>query len=715
MSQPYADVAARNLSRQQAEEVLAWLAAEIARHDTLYHAEDTPEISDADYDRLVRRNKAVEARFPGLVRADSPSGRVGAAPARGFAKIHHDVPMLSLANAFSDEDMEEFVGGLRRYLKDLSDDPAVTLELLAEPKIDGLSASLLYREGVLERAATRGDGTTGEDITANVRTIAEIPAQLHGSVPEVIEVRGEIYMTRDDFAGMNARQEAIGGKLFANPRNAAAGGVRQIDPEITRSRPLRFFAYGWGQLSAPVAARQSDFLARMHDWGLPVNQRTQLCRDLDTVKAVYQDLAAARAALPYDIDGVVYKVDRLDWQQRLGFVSRAPRWAIARKFPAEQAITRLNDIIIQVGRTGALTPVAVLEPVNVGGVIVSRATLHNADEIDRKDVRVGDQVIVQRAGDVIPQVVSVVLGSRPADAKSFTFPDRCPCALETPVIRPEGEVVARCSGELACPFQQVEKLRHFVSRGAFDIEGLGEKQIKLFFDKGVIRSPAAIYKLERWNETADPPLQDWDGWGAKSVDRLFEAIRERQTIGLDRFIYGLGIRQVGEATARLLARHYGDLPSWQAAMLRAAGERKESPDARKPDDVGEAFADLCNIDQIGLSVADDLIAFFSEPHNVAVVTDLAAELTVEPVVVADVANSPVAGKTVVFTGSLDTMSRSEAKSRAEALGAKVAGSVSAKTDYVVVGADAGSKARKATELGVKTLTEQAWLALIGQE
>lgn len=713
MSQPHADVAAKNLTREQAAEALEWLAEEIARHDALYHAEDDPELSDAAYDALVRRNRAIEKQFPSLVREDSPSRRVGAAPSSGFAKIQHERPMLSLANAFSDEDMAEFVSSVRRFLKELSDNPDAPLELMAEPKIDGLSAALIYRNGRLEQAATRGDGSTGEDITANVCTIDEIPDQLAGDAPEVVEVRGEIYMSRDDFMAMNRRQEEAGGKLFANPRNAAAGSVRQLNPEITRSRPLRFFAYGWGQLSEPVADRQSGFLERARAWGLPVNQRATLCRDLDGVRAVYDRLSADRADLPYDIDGVVYKVDRLDWQQRLGTVSRAPRWAIARKFPAEQAITRLNAITIQVGRTGALTPVAQLEPINVGGVMVSRATLHNADEIERKDARVGDHVVIQRAGDVIPQVVSVVMDKREQDAEPFRFPTVCPCDLKTPVVRPNGEVVARCSGELACPYQQVEKLRHFVSRNAFDIEGLGEKQIKLFFVKGLVRTPGDIFKLQQWNSD-EPPLRDWDGWGEKSAANLFDAIETRRTIGLDRFIYALGIRQVGEATARLLARHYGSLEAWQAAMLQAKAERRAAPETGKPAEVGEAFADLCNIDQIGLSVADDLCEFFAEPHNVGVVRDLEDQLTVEPVAVADTAGSPVAGKTVVFTGSLETMSRSEAKAKAESLGAKVAGSVSKKTDFVVIGADAGSKAKKAADLGVETLSEEDWLALIGQ-
>ncbi len=712
--QPYADIAARNLTREQAEEALAWLAKEIARHDALYHGQDAPEISDAEYDALVRRNRAIEKQFPDLVREDSPSRRVGAAPASGFAKVRHERPMLSLANAFSDEDMAEFVLGVRRFLKELWDDPDAPLELLAEPKIDGLSAALIYRNGVLEQAATRGDGVTGEDITANVRTIGEIPEQLTGKVPEVLEIRGEIYMRREDFLAMNRRQEETGGKVFANPRNAAAGSVRQLNPEITRSRPLRFFAYGWGLVSEPIVSRQSEFLQRARDWGLPVNDRAQLCPDLESVRAFYEAMAADRASLPYDIDGVVYKVDRLDWQERLGTVSRAPRWAIARKFPAEQATTRLNGILIQVGRTGALTPVADLEPVNVGGVIVARATLHNEDEIRRKDVRIGDHVVIQRAGDVIPQVVSVVPEKRPPDSQPYVFPTTCPCELRTPVIREEGGAVARCSGELACPFQQVEKLRHFVSREAFDIEGLGEKQIRLFFERGVIRTPGDIFRLRQWNETADPPLQKWTGWGDRSAAKLFEAIDARRTIGLDRFIYALGIRQVGEATARLLARHYGSLGAWQDAMLRASRELAAAPEGARPEAVGDAYADLCNIDQIGPSVARDLCAFFAEEHNLGVIRDLEAQITVEPYVVADTGASPVAGKTVVFTGSLVTMSRSEAKARAEALGAKVAGSVSAKTDYVIVGADAGSKAKKAAELGVTMLSEEEWLALVGQ-
>ncbi len=711
MSADLSDVEALTLEEAAAE--LERLAAEIRHHDELYHGDDAPEISDAAYDALVQRNRAIEARFPELVRDDSPSKRVGAAPKSGFAKVKHTVPMLSLANAFSDEDMADFVAGVRRFLKELSDDPEAKLDLLGEPKIDGLSASLLYEGGELVRAATRGDGTTGEDITANARTIGVIPNKLGDGAPDRIEIRGEIFMTRDDFMAMNARQAEAGAKVFANPRNAAAGSVRQLDTEVTASRPLKFFAYSWGAVDGLPVDRQSGFLEAATAWGLPTNPLSQVCGSLEDVNDFYQRLLRERPDLAYDIDGVVFKVDRLDWQQRLGNVSRAPRWAIARKFPAEQAMTRLNAISIQVGRTGAMTPVAELEPINVGGVLVSRATLHNEDEIARKDIRVGDTVVIQRAGDVIPQVVSVVLDQRPKDAQPFAFPTVCPCPLATAVTRQPGEAVARCSGELACPHQQVEKLRHFVSRNAFDIEGLGEKQVKAFHERGIVNTPVDIFDLAKWNETADPPLQEWEGWGEKSAANLFDAIEARRTVPLDRFIYGLGIRQVGEATARLLARHYGTLTAWHDAMTAAAAERAATPDATKPGDVGEVFAELCNIDQIGLSVADDLVRFFSEADNVAVIKALEARLTIEAVAAPSTEGSPVAGKTVVFTGTLETMSRSEAKARAEGLGAKVAGSVSKKTDYVIVGADAGSKAKKAAELGVTVLSEDDWLAMIG--
>jgi len=687
--------AVETLTEAEAAAELAVLADEIARHDRAYHGDDAPVIDDATYDALRRRNDAIEARFPALIRDDSPSKRVGAAPAGGFAKVTHARPMLSLGNAFSDDDLAEFVDGVRRFLKELRDDPSIPMATMAEPKIDGLSVSLRYENGALITGATRGDGTTGEDVTANLRTLADVPERIEGA-PAVLEVRGEVYMTRPDFAEMNARQEAAGAKVFANPRNAAAGSLRQLDAEITRTRPLRFFAYAWGEISEPVADTHHGVIERLKAWGFPVNPLAGLCGDLDEMRVFHRDLEARRAELPYDIDGVVYKVDRLDWQHRLGQVSRAPRWAIARKFAAEQATTTVRDIRIQVGRTGALTPVAELEPVTVGGVVVSRATLHNEDEIARKDVRVGDTVVVQRAGDVIPQVVEVVGEKRPAGSAPFQTPETCP-ECDSHAVREEGEAVRRCTGGLICPAQAVERLKHFVSRDAFDIEGLGAKHIVAFREDGLIATPADIFRLPaRISEIAGR-----EGWGEKSADNLAAAIAAKRTIPLERFIYALGIRQVGEATARLLARHYGSLANWRAAMMAAA------------DPESEARRDLVDIDGVGPSMAENSVAFFDEPHNREALDDLGGELTVEDFAAPEIDDSPVAGKTVVFTGTLETLTRGEAKARAESLGAKVAGSVSKKTDFVVVGADAGSKAKKAAELGVTTLSEDDWLALIG--
>ena len=694
------------LSAEEAAAELARLAALIAQHDRLYHEQDAPMISDADYDALRRRNEAVEARFPDLRRDDSPSLRVGAAPAAGFGKVQHSVPMLSLGNAFAAEEVGEFLARIRRFLGLDAGEP---LEVMAEPKIDGLSCALRYEAGKLVQGATRGDGATGEEITANVRTIDDLPQQLKGKGwPEVLEVRGEVYMSRQDFATLNARQEEAGAKLFANPRNAAAGSLRQLDPKITASRPLHFFGYAWGEISAPLGATMMEARGQLESWGFPLNEPSAFCGGLDDLLAYYEKIMAARAELPFEIDGVVYKVNRLDLQQRLGFVSRAPRWAIAHKFPAEQAETRLNAITIQVGRTGALTPVANLEPISVGGVVVARATLHNEDEITRKDVRVGDHVIIQRAGDVIPQVVAVVPAKRPKDSKPYVFPTTCPCSLATPVVRPEGEVVARCSGGLECPYQQVRRLMHFVSRDAFDIEGLGVENIQEFWDAGLIKAPADIFRLRDHREA----ILERERWAEQSVANLLQAIEDRRRIGLDRFIYALGIRQVGQSTGKLLARSYGELAAWQAAMIQAATERAAAPEAKKPAEVGEAYAELCDIEGIGMNMADDIGAFFRDPQHKAMVNDLAAELEVEAVAAATT-DSPVAGKTVVFTGSLQTMTRSEAKAKAESLGAKVAGSVSKKTDYVVIGADAGSKAKKAEALGLAMLSEEEWQALIG--
>ncbi|CFX63524.1 DNA ligase, NAD(+)-dependent [Candidatus Filomicrobium marinum] len=692
------------LTPGQAASELERLAREIAHHDALYYAQDNPEISDAAYDALRRRNEAIEARFPELRRADSPSERVGMAPSEGFGKIRHRVAMLSLDNAFEDEDVVEFVGRVRRFLGLVEDAP---LELVAEPKIDGLSISLRYDRGRFVEAATRGDGTQGENVTANVLTIKSIPHVLKGKdVPETIDIRGEIFMDHADFQNLNVQQAASGAKIFANPRNAAAGSLRQLDPKLTAKRPLRFFAYGWGEASSLPTETQSGVVEAMGRWGLPINPRMTLCAGAEELLAYYQQLAMDRARLDYDIDGVVYKVNRLDYQLRLGFISRSPRWATAHKFPAEQAMTILRDIDIQVGRTGALTPVAKLEPVTVGGVVVSNATLHNEDEIARKDIRIGDTVVVQRAGDVIPQIVSVVLEKRPEGAEAYQFPKVCPvcgshAVRETDEKSGRRDVVRRCTGGLICEAQQVERLKHFVSRNAFDIEGLGEKTIAAFHRDGLIQSPADIFRLQHKDTQADLKIEEREGWGPQSAQKLFASIEARREIGLDRFIYALGIRHVGETTAKVLARSYGTLENFEAQM-RAAGQ----------DEAGEAFADLVNINGIGKVVAEAIAEFFAEPHNIEVLRELHKEVRTVPVetVASDTA---VAGKTVVFTGSLEKMTRSEAKAQAERLGAKVAGSVSKKTDYVVAGADAGSKLNKARELGVTVLSEDDWLGLTG--
>ena len=694
------------LSEAQAAAELERLAGRIAHHDRLYHEQDAPEISDADYDALRRRNEAIEARFPELLREDSPSRRVGGAPAGGFGKVRHSLPMLSLGNAFAPEEVGEFLARIARFLGLKDGEP---VEVMAEPKIDGLSCALRYEDGRLVQGATRGDGTTGEEITANVRTIADLPQALKGKGwPAVLEVRGEVYMARHDFADLNRRQEEAGAKVFANPRNAAAGSLRQLDPAITAQRPLHFFGYAWGEISAPLGATLMEARARLQDWGFTLNEPAALCQSLEELLAYYAQIMSARAELPFEIDGVVYKVNRLDLQERLGFVSRAPRWAVAHKFPAEQAETKLNAITVQVGRTGALTPVANLEPISVGGVVVSRATLHNEDEIARKDIREGDHVIVQRAGDVIPQVVAAVTAKRPRDSQPYVFPERCP-VCGSHAVREAGEVVRRCTGGLICDAQIVERLKHFVSRNAFDIEGLGGKHIEAFWQDGLIKSPADIFRLPDHEED----IAGREGWGDLSAANLTAAIEAKRTIGLDRLVFSLGIRQIGEATAKLLARSYGDFAGLRGAMIAAQSERTAAREARKPEEVGEHYAELCNIEGIGLSMADDLVDFFGEDHNLAVLDDLAGQLTIEAAPAAAGGTSPVAGKTVVFTGSLETMTRSEAKAKAEALGAKVAGSVSKKTDYVVVGTDAGSKAKKAESLGLTMLSEQEWQELIG--
>jgi DNA ligase (NAD+) len=684
------DTAVDALSEAEAADELARLAAEIAHHDRLYHEQDAPEISDAEYDALRRRNSAIEARFPALVRPDSPSHRVGAVAASGFAKWRHLVPMLSLDNAFAPEDFAEFTRRARRFLN-LKDEP---LALVGEPKIDGLSISLTYESGALTRGATRGDGSEGEDVTANIRTIAGIPHRI-ADAPALIEIRGEVFMTKADFQALNATQAAAGHKLFANPRNAAAGSLRQLDAAITASRPLSLFAYAMGEASAPPAATHWGWLERLKAWGFSVNPYSrQLAGEADAA-GFQAELAAARASLPYDIDGVVYKIDDLALQSRLGFVGRAPRWAIAWKFPAEQATTLLENIAIQVGRTGALTPVAQLQPVNVGGVLVARATLHNADEIARLDVRIGDTVQIQRAGDVIPQIVAVDLARRPADAVPFVFPEHCPVCGSL-AARAPGEVVMRCTGGLICAAQTEERLIHFVSRGAFDIEGLGEKTIREFHAEGLLNGPADIFRLPN-HEAA---IAAREGWGELSARNLSNAIRARLRIPLARFIYALGIRRIGEANAKLLARHYGSYATWRAQMELAV-------------QIGsEARSDLGNILRIGPAIAEELAEFFAEPRNRATVDELAGLLRIEDPEPERAATGELAGKVVVFTGKLE-MARPEAKALAEKLGAKVTDSVSRKTDLVVLGADAGSKAKRAAELGVRTVTEQEWRALAG--
>jgi DNA ligase (NAD+) len=681
------------------------LAAEVAGHDRRYHQDDAPTISDADYDALRRRLNALEDRFPGLKVDGGVSQQVGAAPSGKFGTVRHAVPMLSLDNAFEDGDVAAIVDRVRRFLGLGGDDP---LAFTAEPKIDGLSCSLRYVDGALHVAATRGDGAEGEDVTANVRTIADVPHRLAGTGwPSVCEIRGEVYLGHDDFRALNERQAATGDKVFANPRNAAAGSLRQLDPAITAARPLRFFAYAWGEMSAMAADTQSGMVAAFARWGLKTNPRMTLCRSVEALIQVYRGIEADRARLGYDIDGVVYKVDDLALQARLGFVSRSPRWAIAHKFPAEQATTILNDIEIQVGRTGALTPVAKLQPVTVGGVVVSNATLHNADEIARKDVRIGDTVIVQRAGDVIPQIVGIVPERRPAGAEPFAFPSTCPCSLRTPVIREEtaggGEgAVARCSGEFACPFQKIEHLRHVVSRRVLDIEGLGAERLPFFYeDRDLpIREPADIFTLARRDAVNLKKLKDKEGFGALSAKNLFDAIEASRTVPLDRLIAALGIRHVGETTARQLARAYGSWVGFEAAARRIA------------DGDVEARAEMDAIDQIGDAVVDAVASYFGEEHNRAIVGRLVAEVTVTDAEKPQ-ASGAIVGKIVVFTGSLEKMTRDEAKAMAERLGAKAASSVSKKTDYVVAGPGAGSKLEDARRLGVTVLTEDEWLAMVG--
>jgi DNA ligase (NAD+) len=677
------------LTDEQAAAELARLAGLIAAADRAYHERDAPEITDAEYDALRRRNAEIEDAFPHLVRPDSPARRVGGAPAGGFAKIAHRVPMLSLGNAFAAGDFTEFCDRARRFLG-LTDG----LTFVAEPKIDGLSINLTYENGVFMRGATRGDGREGEDVTANLRTMGAVPLSLAGEAPARIEIRGEVFMTKSDFLALNAAQEAAGAKIFANPRNAAAGSLRQLDPRITAGRRLSLFAYAMGQASERVAETHWAYLERLRAWGFIVNPLSRRLDGEAQAQDFQAEMAAARAGLGYDIDGVVYKIDDLTLQDRLGYAGREPRWAIAWKFPAERATTLLLEIGIQVGRTGALTPVANLQPVNVGGVLVTRATLHNEDEIARKDVRVGDTVVLQRAGDVIPQIIAPVLDRRPADAVPYVFPDRCP-VCGSAAVRPPGEVVRRCTGGLTCAAQAEERLVHFVSRPAFDIDGLGEKTVREFIAAGLLRQPADIFKLP----AHEAEIAGREGWGELSARNLTRAIAARRQIPLARLIYALGIRRIGESNAKLLARHYGNFDNWRAQMLAAS---EPGSDAR---------TDLAAILGIGPAIAEELAEFFGEPHNLAALDSLVAELqSIEDAVAAEGA---LVGKVIVFTGTLATMTRPEAKAMAERLGAKVSDSVSKRTDIVVVGEDAGSKAKKAAELGVRVVSEQEWRTIAG--
>jgi DNA ligase (NAD+) len=688
-----------NLAEAKAE--LKRLAKEIVEHDERYHGQDAPTISDAEYDALRLRNAALEERFPELVLAETPSKRVGAAPQEKFGKVQHRVPMLSLGNAFQEREITEFLGRVRRFLN-LPE--ATEIEVTAEPKIDGLSISLRYENGTLVQAATRGDGAEGENVTANVKTIGDVPEKLTGKAPAVLEVRGEIYMSHKDFAKLNEKQSQDGDRTFANPRNAAAGSLRQLDSSITAARPLRFFAYAWGEAPELPGKTQWDVVMGFKKLGFPVNPLMKLCRSSEELLAHYRSIEERRADLGYDIDGVVYKVNRLDWQARLGFVSRSPRWAIAHKFAAEKATTVLEGIDIQVGRTGALTPVARLKPVTVGGVVVSNATLHNEDEIARKDLRIGDMVTVQRAGDVIPQIVAVIVEKRPRNAVPYEFPKVCP-ACGSHAEREERDtgktdVVRRCTGGLICPAQRVERLKHFASRNAFDIEGLGDKIIEEFYHDGLIQSPSDIFTLAARNERSLKKLKDREGWGEASVKKLFDAIDQRRSIGLDRFIFALGIRHVGDTTARVLARSYGSAEHFRDQMIAASHHDEE------------ALNELNALDGIGPVVAEAITQFFGEGHNIEVVNELLKHVT--PIALAAVAaSSPVSGKTVVFTGALEMMTREEAKSMAERLGAKVAGSVSKKTDLLVAGPGAGSKLKEAEKHGVEVIDEAEWFRRVG--
>ena len=678
-----------DLSFEDAKRQHTKLTLEIELHDKHYHQDDTPVVSDAEYDALKQELLKLEERYPDLITGDSPSQKVGAAPAKGFSKVTHAMPMLSLGNAFNGKDVQDFIDRVKRFL---GTDEGILF--WGEQKIDGLSCSLRYENGVFIRAATRGDGATGENITANIKTISEIPQRLDNA-PDVLEVRGEVYMAHKDFEALNKSREESGEALFANPRNAAAGSLRQLDSSITAKRTLHFFGYALGEVSKPIAKTQQGIIEKLKSWGFKVPEPTILAGVLEELLAYHRQIEERRIALDYDIDGIVYKVNDLALQERLGQVSRAPRWAIAHKFPAEKAITKINAIDIQVGRTGALTPVARLDPVTVGGVVVSNATLHNEDEIARKDVRIGDTVRIQRAGDVIPQVIEVLKEKRPKDSQPFSRLLTCPvCYSEA--VKPEGDAVRRCTGGLICPAQAVERLKHFVSKNAFDIDGMGDKVVRQFFEDGWIKNPADIFTLEK---SHSEELKTKEGWGVLSAQNLFEAIGKKREMGLDRFIYALGIRQIGQATAKRLAMNYLTLDNLRDKMLKAHEHESET------------YSELMDIEDIGPAVADDLIGFFHEAHNLEILEKLEKHLTIKEFENNIRTDTAVAGKTVVFTGTLEKLSRSEAKAQAERLGAKVSGSVSRKTDYVVAGSDAGSKLKKAQELGVSVLSEEEWIAL----
>ena len=685
------------ITEQQAKEELERIAKEVAKSDIAYYQNDMPYLTDAEYDRLKHLNAEIEKKFPHLIRADSPSKRIGAPLQSGFGKVSHRFPMLSLGDVFSMEEVEDFINGVKRFLNTEKD-----IAFLCEPKIDGLSFTARFEKGVFVQGATRGDGSTGEDITENLRTISQLPQKIEGNVPDILEVRGEVYMSKADFMALNQKNESEGKKLFANPRNAAAGSLRQLNAQITKERNLSIFAYTWGEVSERLWNTQEDFFNHLKNWGFPVNPNNTLCQTISDIENFFQNLMEIRASLAYDIDGVVYKVNDIALQERLGFLTRTPRWAIAHKFPAEQAVTTINNIRIQVGRTGALTPVADLVPVNVGGVIVSHATLHNEDEIKRKDVRIGDSVIIQRAGDVIPQIVAVIKEKRPTDSMEFVFPEKCPqCGAHA--IREEDEAVRRCTGGLTCPAQAIERLKHFVSRDAMDIEGLGSKIIEDFYNEGIIKSPVDIFTLEERNsgneydlfsQNQGLQLEKREGWGRKSVENLFSAIKSRKNISLPKFIYALGIRQVGTATARLIAQNFGTWNNFAQDMILQETDK------------------LTSIDGIGEAMAKDVVEFFQEEHNLQTIEQLKKYINIEDF--ADKINyeTPLAGKTVVFTGTLTQMTRAEAKAKALSAGAKVAGSVSKNTDYVIIGADAGSKATKAAELGVNIISEDDFLKML---